>query len=91
MIRALVLYDQEPDPARYAQHVELCLKVPNSVFRHGPVTRTVVGGKQVYYAEFEFPDEEAFKAGASSEEFAACGADAQDMGYSHSIYFADVG
>ena len=91
MIRALVLYSEEPDPARYAQHVELCLKVPNSVFRHGPVTRTIVGGEQAYYAEFEFPDAEAFKAAASSEEFAACGADAEEMGYPRSIYFADVG
>jgi hypothetical protein len=49
-----------------------------------------VGGEQAYYAEFEFPDAEAFKAGASSEEFAACGADAEAMGYPRSIYFANV-
>jgi hypothetical protein len=49
-----------------------------------------VGGEQAYYAEFEFPDTEAFKAGASSEEFAACGADAEAMGYPRSIYFANV-
>jgi len=91
MVRAFVVYEQVPDPARYAEHVELCLKVPNSVFRHGPVTRTIKGDELGYYAEFEFPDAEAFKAGASSEEFAACGADAEKMGYSSSIYFANVG
>ena len=90
MIRALVLYEEAPDAERYEQHVELCRKVPNAVFRHGPVTRTIMGGEQAYYAEFEFPDSEAFKAGASSEEFAACGADAEEMGYPRSIYFAAV-
>ena len=90
MVRAFVLYEQVPDPERYAEHVELCFKVPNAVFRHGPVTRTIMGGELGYYAEFEFPDAEAFKAGASSEEFAACGADAEEMGYTRSIYFANV-
>jgi hypothetical protein len=28
MVRAIVLYEEEPDAARYEQHVELCRKVP---------------------------------------------------------------
>ena len=35
MVRAFVLYESEPDAARYEQHAELCRKVPGSTFRHG--------------------------------------------------------
>ena len=90
MYRVFVVYDAVPDPDRYAQHVELCNKVPNAVFRHGPVKRTLVGDELAYYAEFEFPDSETFKAAAATEEFAATGKDAAEMGYPHSVYVADV-
>jgi hypothetical protein len=90
MIRVFVLYGEEPDPERYEQHVELCRKVPNAVFRHGRVTRTLMGSELAYYAEFEFPDAETFKASAASDAFQASGVDAEEMGYPRSIYFADV-
>jgi hypothetical protein len=90
MYRVFVVYDVAPDPDRYAQHVELCNKVPNAVFRHGPVKRTLVGEALAYYAEFEFADSETFKAAAATEEFAATGKDAAEMGYPHSVYVSDV-
>ena len=41
----------------------LCEKVPNSVFRHGKVTGAPMGEPtHAYYAEWEFADEDAFKA-----------------------------
>ena len=60
MVRVFVLYEQEPAPARYERHIELCRKVPNAVFRHGRVTRTLLGNEVAYYAEFEFPDRDTF-------------------------------
>jgi hypothetical protein len=91
MIRALVLYDEAPDPQRYAEHVELCLKVPGATFRHGPVTGAPMGEPaHTYYAEFEWPDEESFKQGVSSPEFMATGKDAMAMGKRLSVEFATI-
>lgn len=90
MYRVFVLYEAAPDPERYEQHVELCRKVPDAVFRHGAVTRTLFGDELGYYAEFEFPDAETFKAAAATEEFKATGKDAAEMGVPHSVYVADV-
>ena len=45
--------------------------------RHGRVLRTIHGEPELhYYAEFEFPDMDAFKAVADSPEFRATGKDA---------------
>ena len=43
MVRAIVLYDEEPDAARYEQHVELCRRVPGGTFRHGRVFGAPMG------------------------------------------------
>ena len=43
MVRAIVLYDEEPDAERYARHVELCRNVPDSTFRHGRVFGAPMG------------------------------------------------
>jgi hypothetical protein len=92
MIRALVLYDEEPDPQRYAEHVALCVKVPGATFRHGRVFAAPTGEpKHRYYAEFEWADMDAFKAGARSEEFMATGKDAVEMGVRFSVEFAELG
>jgi hypothetical protein len=89
MVRAVVLYDEAPDPERYAQHLEICREVPGAMFRHGPVFGAPVGEPQhAYYAEFEWPDVEAFKAGVSSPEFAASGKDAMAMGVKFRVEFA---
>ena len=91
MIRAFVLYDEEPDPQRYEQHAELCRKVPGSTFRHGRVFGAPMGEPTYrYYAEWEFADMDAFKSAARSPEFMATGKDAMDMGGRFTVEFADV-
>jgi len=91
VIRALVLYDAEPDPARYAKHVELCLRVPGATFRHGRVFGAPLGEPaHRYYAEFEWLDMDAFKAAARSPEFMATGKDGMELGVRFSVEFAEV-
>jgi hypothetical protein len=91
MIRAFVLYDEEPDPIRYAEHVELCRQVPGATFRHGKVFGAPMGEPaHRYYAEFEWPDLAAFKAAATSPEFAATGKDARAMGSRPTVQFAGL-
>jgi hypothetical protein len=43
-----------------------------------------------YYAEFEFPDLEAFKTATRGSEFAATGKDSMEMGKPFSVLFAEV-
>lgn len=91
MIRAFVVYEAEPDPAVYEQHAELCRKVPGSTFRHGRVFAAPAGEpKYKYYAEFEFPDMDAFKAAARGPEFSETAKDAMGMGIRFHVHFADV-
>ena len=90
MIRVFVVYEQEPGAERYARHVELCRQVPGATFRHGKVLRTLFGPELTYYAEFEFPDLDAFQAVSGSDEFRATGKDAAEMGDAHSVYLAEV-
>jgi len=81
MYRATVLYESEPDPQEYAAHAELCRCVPGSAFRHGKVIGSPMGeAPHAYYAEWEFPDREAFDAAVRSEEFMATGKDAYKRG-----------
>ena len=92
MIRAFVLYDEEPDPQRYEQHAELCRKVPGATFRHGKVFGAPMGEPpHRYYAEWEFSDMDAFKSAARSPEFMATGKDAMEMGGRITVEFADIG
>ena len=91
MVRAIVLYDEEPDPDRYAEHVNLCNRVPGGTFRHGRVFGAPMGDpKYRYYAEWEFPDRETFQAAARSDEFMATGKDAMAMGGRFHVHFADL-
>ena len=91
MVRAIVLYDEEPDAARYARHVELCERVPGATFRHGRVFGAPIGEPAYrYYAEWEWPDTDTFKAAARGEEFMATGKDAMDMGGRFKVMFADL-
>ena len=91
MIRLIVTYRGEPDAARYEQHAELCRRVPGSTFRHGKVLRTLSGDPELsHYAEFEFADMESFQAVARSDELAATGKDAAEMGIPHSVYLVEV-
>jgi hypothetical protein len=92
MYRVIVLYEQEPDAASYAEHAEVCGRVPGSVFRHGKIFGGPMGEPaHKYYAEWEFPDKDAFKAATQSEEFMATGKDAYKRGLPQpSVMFADV-
>jgi hypothetical protein len=82
MHRVIVLYEQAPDADAYAEHAELCRNVPGSVFRHGKVFGSPMGEPaHAYYAEWEFPDVDAFKAATRSEEFMATGKDAYKRGF----------
>jgi hypothetical protein len=91
MIRAFVLYEGEPEEERYREHAELCRRVPGGTFRHGKVFGAPVGEPTFrYYAEWEFPDRDAFKAAARTEEFMATGKDAMELGVRFHVHFADV-
>jgi hypothetical protein len=91
MIRAFVLYDEAPDAERYARHVELCNAVPGATFRHGRVFGAAMGDPEhAYYAEFEFPDKDAFKAALASSQFADTGADAMKLGPRFTVEFAEL-
>jgi hypothetical protein len=91
VIRALVLYDAEPDPARYEKHVELCRRVPGATFRHGRAFGAPLGEPaHRYYAEFEWPDMDAFNSGARSPEFLATGKDGMELGVPFTVEFAEV-
>jgi hypothetical protein len=91
VIRVFVLYEEEPDPARYAKHVEISTAVPGATFRHGKVFGSPFGEPAFrYYAEFEFADKESFGQGAASEAFTESGKDAMAMGIPFKVLFADV-
>jgi prepilin-type processing-associated H-X9-DG protein len=91
MVRAIVLYDEEPDAEWYARHVELCEQVPGATFRHGQVFGAPMGDPAFrYYAEFEWPDRDTFKAGARTDQFMATGKDAMEHGGRMQVLFADV-
>lgn len=91
MVRVFVVYESAPDPRRYEQHLELCRQVPGATFRHGPVFGAPMGEPKFrYYAEFEFPDMDAFKSATRTEEFMATGKDAMEMGIPMHIHFAEI-
>ena len=92
MIRGIIQYESEPDPERYAQHVaEFVAPVECAAFRHGKVIGSPLGEPQYrYVAEFEWEDEESFKAATRSEAFAASGKDAVAMGIPFTVHFASL-
>ncbi len=92
MIRAIIQYEAEPDPERYARHIaEFVLPVEYSAFRHGKVFGSPFGDPAFrYYAEFEWDGMEAFKRAVNSDAFAASGKDAMEMGIPFQVHFASV-
>ena len=91
MVRVFVVYEHEPEGERFERHAELCRRVPGGEFRHGPVFGAPVGEPAYrYYAEWEFPDRDAFKAAARTPEFMETGRDAMEMGIPFHVHFADV-
>jgi hypothetical protein len=91
MIKVFVLYEQEPDPAQYEEHVQLCNRVEGGTFRHGRVFGSPTGQRYAYYAEWDFPDMETFKTASRTEEFAATGRHAADLGIPFHVHFAELG
>jgi hypothetical protein len=91
VIRVFVLYEREPDPVRYEQHAELCRRVEAGTFRHGKVFGAPMGDPiHHYYAEWEFPDMESFRAASRTPEFAATGRDAMELGVPFHVLFAEI-
>jgi len=91
VIRVFIVYEQEPDPGRYARHEEIASGVPGATFRHGKVFGNPFGDPEfAYYAEFEFADRESFKEGAASAAFQESGKDAMQLGIPFKVHFADV-
>jgi hypothetical protein len=90
VIRVLVLYGEAPDPARYAEHVELSRReVPSATIRHGRVLGTPTGESDVaHYFEFEFPDRETWKQ--AQDGLVKSAEDAQQLGVPFRVYFAEV-
>ena len=92
MVRAVIQYEREPDPERYAQHNEdFSSKVECDAFRHGKVFGSPFGDPPcAYYAEFEWGDMDAFNAAVRSDEFAAAGKDAMEMGIPVTVTFVEI-
>jgi len=92
MVRAVVLYEREPDPERYARHVEeFAAKVECTAFRHGKAFGAPLGQPAfAYYAEFEWDDMDAFKTAVRADEFAASGKDAMEMGIPFTVTFTEI-
>ncbi|HET9506306.1 MAG TPA: hypothetical protein VFO81_00065 [Gaiellaceae bacterium] len=92
MVRAVILYESEPEPERYARHVEeFAAAVECDAFRHGKAFGSPFDKPAfAYYAEFEWADRDGFKAAVRTDEFAASGKDAMGMGIPFSVTFTDV-
>jgi hypothetical protein len=89
VIRVFVLYSEQPDPERYAQHVELARKqVPGAQIRHGRLLGGMPDPEAAYYFEYEFPDRDAWKE--AQEGLTAGAQDAQEMGIEFRVYFAEI-
>jgi hypothetical protein len=91
MVRAVIQYEREPDPERYARHAEdFAAQVDCKAFRHGKAFGAPFGEPAfAYYAEFEWDDMDAFKAAARSDAFAASGKDAMEMGIPFTVTFVE--
>src|SRR5262249_61955842 len=78
-VQVLVTDGGEPVPEQYEADAAPCRRGPGSTFRRGKVFGSPCGEPtHRYLAEWEFPDEDAFKTATTSEEFAATGTDARD-------------
>ena len=90
MVRVVTTYEAELDPARLAEHVEVCRRIPGASVRHGPVQRTLFGRPLRYVVEFEFATDEDWQRVAKSDEVKAAASDAAAMGVEHSVYVLEI-
>ena len=63
MVRVFVVYESEPDPESYEEHVELCRQVPGATFRHGRVFGGPTGEREEALAR----DHHAVRTGHAAE------------------------
>ena len=94
MIRAVVLYESEPEAGRYATSWSRSSRrrSPAAAFRHGkalgaPVRRARLSPTTPSSSGL---DRDSFKAATRSEEFAASGKDAMGMGIPFSVTFVEL-
>jgi hypothetical protein len=91
VIRAVVLYEGDVDPQRYAEHVPVARRVPADAFRHGRVFGAPMGEPaHRYFAEFEWADRASFDEAMSSREWLESGKDAMSMGVRFSVEFVEL-
>jgi hypothetical protein len=92
VVRAVILYESEPEPERYARHIEeFATAVECDALRHGKAFGSPFDKPAfAYYAEFEWADRDGFNAAVRTDEFAASGKDAMGMGIPFSVTFTEV-
>ncbi len=91
MVRAVVLWERAPEADWWAQHAELCEKVPGATFRAGPIFGSPDRNPdRQQYAEFEFSDRQAFKQGMTSQEMDAVVEDGRTPGIPFHVYFVEL-
>ena len=90
MLRVVVLYEQVPDPDRYAEQVELNRReTPEATIRHGRILGSPTGEPEYrYYFEYEFADSDAWKR--SQQGLLNAAEDAQSLGTPFKVFFAEV-
>jgi hypothetical protein len=91
MYKAVVLWERAPDQAWYAQHAEVCKRVPGVTFRAGRIFGSPAGEPdRQQYAEFEFPDRESFDRGMGSDEMKAAVEDGLTQNIPFHVYFVEL-
>jgi uncharacterized protein (TIGR02118 family) len=95
MVRLIALYRNEVDDAfraRYAEHVEICHRVPGlASLQAGPVLGSPRGPSEwTWAAILEWQDRESFGAAARTPEMQAAGEDALAFAPDHMVLFADM-
>jgi hypothetical protein len=91
VVKAVVLWEREPDQDWYARHAELARTVPGATFRHGSIFGSPAGkADAALYAEFEFPDRESFQRGMGSAEMGETVKDAEGTGIPFKAYFVEM-
>ena len=92
MVRAIVLYEAEPDAERYARHLEeFTPPVECSAFPPRQGLRLAVrGAARLVLRRVRVGGHGDVQAGGGSPEFAAAGADAMAMGIPFTVQFAEI-
>ena len=91
MYKAVVLWEDAPDPDWYKRHGDLCKQVPGVTFRAGRIFGSPAGEPdRKQYAEFEFPDRESFNRGMTSDEMKAAVDDGLTQNIPFHVYFVEI-